>query len=342
MNTDFSEIPDLLDETVINHKVPVTIITGYLGSGKTTLLNHILTNNNNKRIAVIQNEFGEQIGIEEAIILNKNGEKEIKWLELPNGCICCSSKNDFVAAIEYLIQKKDMFDHIIIETDGLANPGPIASNFWLDDELESNLYLDSIVTIVDAKYVLQHISDLETNQQIAIADRIILNKIDLVNEKQINHVVDEITKINSLGEIYPTKNSIINLNLILNIQSFDQSRVMEVINNKFFLNANHNHRNKISTCCIVEPLGLNMEKINKWIGSLLWDNFETEILRFKGVIYIQNSPYKFVLQGIHQLFDLDQTELLWADHDIIASKIVFIGKMLDVKQLLKGIKSCIN
>merc|ERR1719348_1040585 len=176
-------------------KVPVTIITGQLGSGKTTLLTYILNVQHGKRIAVILNEFGVGSAEEQSLAVGENGETYSEWLELRNGCLCCSVKDNGVKAIEMLMEKKGKFDYILLETTGIADPGPVASIFWLDEELGSDLYLDGIVTLVDAVYCQAQINESrpdgavnETLQQIATADVIIMNKLDLVTIAELEAV----------------------------------------------------------------------------------------------------------------------------------------------------------
>jgi len=197
------EIPELvtaLNDIVINRedennkirKVPVTILTGFLGSGKTTLVNYIMKENHGKRIAVVINEFGEGAGIDKSLLIDPNGGIYSEWLELKNGCICCAVKDDLVAALEGLMSKQGHFDYILLETTGLADPGPIASIFWVDEGLGSALYLDGIITVVDAKHILMHLHDEkppgvlnESVQQLACADRILINKKDLVTDQEL-------------------------------------------------------------------------------------------------------------------------------------------------------------
>lgn len=167
-------------------------------------MNYILTQNHGKKIAVIQNEFGEELGIERAMIMGKNDDRVQEWLELPNGCICCTVRDELVLTLEALIEKRERFDYIFIETTGMADPGPLATSLWLDEDLGSSLFLDAIITIVDSKNLLHHLNKEECNletyneaqKQIAFADLLILNKTDLVTEEEIQIIIDKVTSIN--------------------------------------------------------------------------------------------------------------------------------------------------
>ncbi|XP_058875672.1 zinc-regulated GTPase metalloprotein activator 1-like isoform X1 [Acipenser ruthenus] len=195
-------------------QIPVTIITGYLGAGKTTLLNYILTEQHNKRIAVILNEFGEGSALEKSLAVSQAGELYEEWLELRNGCLCCSVKDNGLKAIENLMQKKGKFDYILLETTGLADPGAVASMFWVDAELGSDIYLDGIVTVIDAKYGMQHLTEAkpdglinEAERQVALADLAIINKTDLVEEEVLNQLKEVVRSINGLVRIQETQKS---------------------------------------------------------------------------------------------------------------------------------------
>ncbi|KAM9096482.1 zinc-regulated GTPase metalloprotein activator 1A-like isoform 2-T2 [Sarcophilus harrisii] len=209
-------------------KIPVTIITGYLGAGKTTLLNYILTEQHNKRIAVILNEFGEGSALEKSLAISQGGDLFEEWLELRNGCLCCSVKDNGLKAIENLMQKKGKFDYILLETTGLADPGAVASMFWVDAELGSDIYLDGIVSVVDSKYGLRHLTEEkpdglinEAVRQVALADIIIINKTDLVAEEELIKIRTIIRSINGLGKILDTQRSRVDLSKVLDLHSFD-------------------------------------------------------------------------------------------------------------------------
>ena len=213
-----------MNTAMLNNQVPVTVLTGFLGSGKTTLLNRILTENHGKRIAVIENEFGE-IGVDNDLVIG--AEEEI--FEMNNGCICCTVRGDLIRILGNLMKRRDKFDYIMVETTGLADPGPVAQTFFMDTEMKEKLQLDSVTTLVDAKHIWQHIDDSdEAREQIAFADVILLNKIDLVTEAELGQLEARIRSMNSAAKIYRTKNAVVEMDKILNVGGFDLDRAMEV------------------------------------------------------------------------------------------------------------------
>ncbi|MGY4385771.1 G3E family GTPase [Pedobacter sp. UYP24] len=209
---------------MINKKIPVTVLTGFLGSGKTTLLNRILTEQHGKKIAVIENEFGE-IGVDNELVIG--ADEEI--FEMNNGCICCTVRGDLIRILTNLTKRKDRLDHIIIETTGLADPAPVAQTFFVDEEMQEQYQIDAIVTVVDAKHVWQHIdSSDECKQQIAFADVLLLNKTDLISPEELAILEQRIRKMNSQTKIYKTINCDLAIDKILDVKAFDLDAKVEI------------------------------------------------------------------------------------------------------------------
>merc|ERR1719453_2551829 len=222
-----------------SEKVPVTVLTGFLGSGKTTLLNHILTATHGKKIAVIENEFGE-VGIDDALLQkNTKVQADEEIIEMMNGCICCTVRQDLIVVLNKLARRvnsgKLKLDAIVIETTGMADPAPVAQTFFVDDNVKSFCRLDGIVTLIDAKHIEQHLdeekpegAENESVEQVAFADRMILNKTDLVTEEDLARIEDRLKSINAFAQIHRTERSFISVDSVLNIRGFDVQRVLEM------------------------------------------------------------------------------------------------------------------
>jgi len=204
--------------------IPVTVLTGFLGAGKTTLLNRILSEQHGLKLAVIENEFGE-VGVDNQLVISS--EEEL--FEMNNGCICCSVRGDLIRILGRLLKRKDKLDGILIETTGLANPAPVAQTFFTDDEMKTSFRLDAIVTVVDAKHVLQHLdTEDESVKQLAFADVILLNKTDLVTPAELDALEARIHGINAVAKIHRTKNCDVNLDYVLDVGGFNLSRATEL------------------------------------------------------------------------------------------------------------------
>jgi len=205
-------------------RTPVTILTGFLGAGKTTLMNRVLTEQHGQRIAVIENEFGE-VGIDHELVIN--AEEEI--FEMNNGCICCSVRGDLIRILGTLMKRRDQFDRILIETTGMADPGPVVQTFFVDDDMKEQLVVDAVVTLVDAKHVWEHIDDSdEVKEQIAFADVILLNKCDLVTPGELDKLEAQIKGMNGMAKVHRTTNAQVPLEAILEVGGFNLDHAMQV------------------------------------------------------------------------------------------------------------------
>ncbi|GAV57449.1 cobW domain-containing protein/CobW_C domain-containing protein [Cephalotus follicularis] len=342
--------------------VGVTVITGYLGAGKSTLVNHILKAQHGKRIAVILNEFGEEIGVERAMINEgESGALVEEWVELANGCICCTVKHSLVQALEQLVQRKERLDHILLETTGLANPAPLASVLWLDDQLESAVKLDSIITVVDAKNLRFQLkgnhdssSLTEAFLQIAFADVVILNKVDLVSPEGSGGALEELEKeirsINSLATIIRSVRCQVDLSEILDRQAYDatvsdRNLLSHVTNVKALLEesqslSTRDRHDGVRTLCICEPRKVVLEKVRLWLEEILWDKrYGMDVYRCKGVLSVQNSDQLHTLQAVREIYEIVPTRK-WKMEEAQINKIVFIGHNLNEENLTGSLKCC--
>ncbi len=315
-------------------RIPVTVLTGYLGSGKTTLLNRILTENHGLRVAVIENEFGE-IGIDNELVLS--ADEEI--FEMNNGCICCTVRGDLIRILGNLMARRDRFDAILIETTGLADPAPVIQTFFADDEVKDRTRLDALVTVVDARHLLERIDDsTECQEQIAFADRILLNKTDLVSPETLDAVAARVAKINRVARVYRTRHCDVDLAEVLDVRAFDLDRALDVDPN-FLSETAHVHDSTITSVGIEVSEALDESRLDDWLRTLVREK-GTDIFRMKGILNVAGKPEQVVMQGVHMILD-GRVGRPWGSLPR-TSRMVFIGRNLDRAALVSGFRQCIT
>lgn len=353
-------------------KIPVTVLTGYLGAGKTTLLNRILSEDHGKRYAVIVNEFGE-VGIDNELIVGADEEV----FEMNNGCVCCTVRGDLIRVLSGLMKRKGKFDAIIVETTGLADPGPVAQTFFVDDDVRAKAQLDSVTTVVDAKHLPLRLADSpEAVEQIAFADQIILNKTDLVSPAELVAVEAQIRRINPLAPIHRAQRSNVPLEAVLGRGGFDLERITGL--DPEFLNPahgepghvhdescdhdhdhdhhghdHHDHHDHghhdhaahdhvadagIRGVSLTLDRPLNGTRVTNWLNELLQEQ-GPDILRAKGILDVSGEDRRLVFQAVHMILEGD-FQRDWRADEPRFSRMVFIGRNLDEAKLKAGFEAC--
>jgi G3E family GTPase len=315
-------------------QIPVTVLTGYLGAGKTTLLNRILSENHGKKFAVVINEFGE-LGVDNDLVVDADEEV----FEMNNGCICCTVRGDLIRIIGGLMKRRDRFDGIIVETTGLADPAPVAQTFFADEDVKRATRLDAIVTVVDAKHLPARLKDSpEAEEQIAFADIVVLNKMDLVTEAEAAEVERRIRAINPHAEIRRSVRSDVPIESVIGRDAFNLSRILER-EPEFLEGENeHEHASDVVSLSFEVERPIDPERFNAWITQLLATRGQ-DLLRTKGILHYQGEDRRFAFQAVHMLADGDFIGP-WPEGKPRRSRIVFIGRGLNRPVLRRGFEAC--
>jgi len=352
--------------------IPSTILTGFLGAGKTTLLNRILQEDHGMRIAVIENEFGQE-NIDNEILVQETGEQIV---EMNNGCICCTVRGDLIVALNSLAQKRAAgeisFDRVVIETTGLANPGPVAQTFFVDEEVGAHYLLDAVVTVVDARHAMDQLDQHEEAQrQVGFADKILLSKIDLVDAGAVERLKTRLSRINPRAPISTSDFGRAPIAEVLDLRGFNLNDKLELDPDFLLVEEGHDHAHEhthehghddcghdhahgeacthdhhhghhsddIAAFVFKSDRAFDPERLEQFLGSLV-QVFGPQMLRYKGVLRMEGVDRKVVFQGVHQIMGSDVGPK-WSESETPATKMVFIGKNLPKDVFIRGLEQCL-
>jgi len=353
--------------------IPATILTGFLGAGKTTLLNRILREPHGLKIAVIENEFGEE-NIDNEILVQERREQIV---EMSNGCICCTVRGDLIVALGTLAQKRDAgeldFDHVVIETTGLANPGPVAQTFFMDDEVAGHYLLDAVVTVVDARHAMAQLDEHEEAQrQVGFADKLLLSKTDLVDDDAVAALAARLKRINPRAPISKTDFGKVPISEVLDLRGFNLNDKLEIdpdfLSEEEHAHHDHNHdhdhdhdhdcgahcahdhthhdhhhahhSDDIAAFVFRSERPFNTARLDEFLGGVV-QVYGPRMLRYKGVLWMEDADRKVLFQGVHQMMGTD-IGAKWAEGEVRGSKMVFIGKNLPKESIIQGLEQCLG
>jgi G3E family GTPase len=318
--------------------VPVTILTGFLGAGKTTLLNRILKEDHGHKIAVIENEFGES-GVDGEIL--ERTEEQI--VEMNNGCICCTVRGDLIRILGDLKEKRDQgklkFDRVVIETTGMADPGPVAQTFFTDEEIGNYYLLDSILTVVDAKHAPKQLDEFhEAQEQVGFADRILMSKTDLVSELEVEDLSKRLKRMNPRAPVKKVHFGEAKIAEILDIRGFNLNAVLE-LDPEFLTESHHEHHDEVESFVFKSDKPFDGAKLEQFLSGMI-QVYGPDLLRYKGVLWMKGKKERVVFQGVHMMMGGDMGKP-WSKTEKKSSTLVFIGKKLPKDLFIAGLEQCL-
>ena len=315
--------------------IPVTIVTGFLGSGKTTLLNHVLRSGHGRRIAVIENEYGE-VGVDGDILLREHGGEIV---EMANGCVCCTVRGDLTRILGELAQKRARgelrFERVVIETTGLADPGPVAQTFFVEDAVVRDYRLDGIVTLVDAVHAARTLdTQAEARRQVGFADRLLITKTDLADAAAVDSLAARLGSMNARAPVKRVVHGRADVADVLDLDGFELDGAL-ALDPRFLHDSHHAHRDDVSSFVWRAAEALDLEKIEEFLGLAI-ERWGDDLLRYKGVLAIAGRDERIVLQGVQRMAGSDIGPR-WGEGERRASVIVFIGRALPRELLMSGL-----
>ena len=318
--------------------VPVTILTGFLGSGKTTLLNRILKEDHGHKIAVIENEFGE-VGVDGDLI-EKSDEQIV---EMNNGCICCTVRGDLIKILGDLKDKRSRgqlkFDRVVIETTGMADPGPVAQTFFTDEDIGNYYLLDSILTVVDAKHAPKQLDEFhEAQEQVGFADRILMSKTDLVSEEDARKLAERIKRMNPRAPVKKVHFGNAPIEEVLDIRGFNLNAILE-LDPEFLVDSHHEHHDEVESFVFRSEKPFDGDKLEQFLSGMI-QVYGPDLLRYKGVLWMKGKANRVVFQGVHMMMGGDMGKP-WAKGEKKSSTLVFIGKKLPKDLFIAGLEQCL-
>jgi G3E family GTPase len=321
-----------------DNMVPVTILTGFLGAGKTTLLNRILKEDHGQRIAVIENEFGES-GVDGEIL--ERTEEQI--VEMNNGCICCTVRGDLIRILGDLKEKREggklKFDRVVIETTGMADPGPVAQTFFTDEEIGNYYLLDSILTVVDAKHAPKQLDEFhEAQEQVGFADRILMSKTDLVSEGEVESLSKRLKRMNPRAPIKKVNFGNAPIAEVLDIRGFNLNAILE-LDPEFLTDSHHEHHDEVESFVFKSDKPFDGTKLEQFLSGMI-QVYGPDLLRYKGVLWMKGKAQRVVFQGVHMMMGGDMGKT-WAKGEKKSSTLVFIGKKLPKDLFIAGLEECL-